>query len=242
MIDEARRAAAKPSDDGRLYREVSTDDHTLITYSTIADADVDRVVAAEVSRLRELKATLEWDVYSHDPQKRLLESLRAAGFAVGPKERVLAVPATPQTIQRFEAPNYDIRRIHDLEGLEHMARISREIGRKNVDEETRRLAELRDAASTMNLYIAYVDDEPVACGRLHFAAGGVPFAWLCGGRTKTTHRNRGLYTALVRKRIEDAIDRNCRALVVDALPSSEPILSKRGFHAISDKQAFVLEP
>src|SRR5688572_15097885 len=115
MIDGLRRATATPSDDGRLFREVSADGRTLITYSRIADADVDRVVAAEASRLRELKTTLEWDIYSHDPQKRLPESLRAAGFAAEPEERVLAIPATPETLQRFQSPTYDIRRIHDLE-------------------------------------------------------------------------------------------------------------------------------
>jgi hypothetical protein len=54
-------------------------------------------------------------------------------------------------------------------------------------------------------------------------------------------RRRGLYIAIVRRRIEDAIARGCVSVIVDALPTSEPILAKRGFEAISDKQAFVLE-
>lgn len=243
MIDEVRRAGAVPSEDGSLYRETPADKHTLIAYSRLADSDVEHVVATEVSRARAIDGIVEWDVFAHDPQKRLPDVLLAAGFTAEPKERVLSVSVTPEALQLCEAPPYDIRRVRDLDGVQDIAEISREIGRKNVDDESRRLAtSIRETPSAVSAYVAYVDDKPVACARLHFAPSEQPIAWLCGGRTKSTHRRRGLYTALVRTRIEEALERGCVALVVDALPTSEPILAKRGFRAISEKQAFLLEP
>lgn len=166
--------------------------------------------------------------------------LLASGFIPEPKERVLTAFITPEGLSRCEAVHYEIRQVDDAHGVEDLAEVSRDIGRENVGEEARRLlATLRDHPDTLRAYVAYVDGAPVACARLHFA-DTQPIAWLAGGRTKTAHRKRGLYTALVRRRFEDALARGCVALVVDALPTSEPILVKRGFRPISDKQAFVL--
>jgi hypothetical protein len=53
--------------------------------------------------------------------------------------------------------------------LMDVAAISREIGRTNVEEEQGRLAlALRDTPDQMSVHVAYIDGEPVACGRIYF--------------------------------------------------------------------------
>ena len=54
------------------------------------------------------------------------------------------------------------------------------------------------------------------------------FAGIYGGNTKPEQRNRGIYTALVAARLREALVRNRRYLIVDALPTSEPILRNEG--------------
>jgi predicted acetyltransferase len=47
------------------------------------------------------------------------------------------------------------------------------------------------------------------------------------------HRRRGLYTALLAARAQEARRRGARFLTVDASPMSQPILEKLGFRCIS---------
>ena len=179
-------------------------------------------------------------MFGHDPRTELPEVLVGAGFVGEPKEQVLAAYATDRLLERWDAPRCEVRRVRDSAGIADIAKVSREVGRKNVEAESKHLAAtLKDTRRTTWAYVARIDGEPVACGRLHFASSQ-PIAWLAGGRTSPAFRRRGLYIATVRRRTEDAIARGCVAVIVDSLPTSEPILAKRGFEAISDKQAFVL--
>jgi predicted GNAT family acetyltransferase len=185
---------------------------------------------------------LEWKVYSHDAPPELAERLMSAGFEADDRESVLALPLSETSVAAFGAPPYEVRRVHDHDGLADVAEISREIGRTDVESERHRLAAvLRDSPRDMSVHVAYVDGEPVSTGRIHFREGSHA-AELAGGRTRTTHRNRGLFTALVASRLQEALDRGCTHVFVDALPTSEPILRKRGFRFVTHTQPFVYAP
>ena len=84
-------------------------------------------------------------------------------------------------------------------------------------------------------------EEPASCGRVYFRSGG-PYAELAGGRTKPTHRRKGLFTALVGSRLREAQQRGRTHVFVDALPTSAPTLRKRGFRFVTKTQPFVFEP
>lgn len=88
---------------------------------------------------------------------------------------------TAEALAAFDAPAYEIKRIHDSGGLDDVADVSRQIGRTNVEEEKHRLAlALRDTPNELSVHVAYVDGEPVACGRIsqgeqrHRRVGGWP--------------------------------------------------------------------
>ena len=214
----------------------------VIVYSHCSGQDVDDVIRRAISLAEQQGYTLEWKVYGHDTPPDLKDRLLTARFEAEPVEKVMLLRISQESLAAFEAPAYEIRRVHGADGLDDVAAISSEIGRKNVEDEKERLRiMLRDSPHEMSIYVAYMDREAVACGRIYFSKGG-EFAELAGGRTKTTHRNRGLYTALVAARLQEAFDRNYRYVCVDALPTSEPILRKRGFTAITDTQGFVYRP
>ena len=154
----------------------------------------------------------------------------------------MVLPVSEAALAAFDAPPYDIRQIRDSKSLTDVAAISHEIGRTDVKEEQDRLALiLQDTPDQMSVYVAYVEGEAVACGRIHFKENS-EFAEICGGRTKTTHRRKGLYTALVAARLREAFERNRKYVFVDALPTSEPILGKRGFRFLIHTQPFVYRP
>jgi GNAT superfamily N-acetyltransferase len=82
-------------------------------------------------------------------------------------------------------------------------------------------------------YIAYVGTEPASVGRLYTHPDSC-FAGLYGGGTRPSFRGRGLYRAVVAARARDAIADGARYLIVDALPSSRPILERLGFEWLTD--------
>ena len=78
-------------------------------------------------------------------------------------------------------------------------------------------------------YLAMIDGEPVACGRLALPTVGPPY--LAGGATLPAARGRGAYRALVRARWDEAVRLGTPALIVQAGKDSRPILERLGFRA-----------
>lgn len=242
-LDLERLAGHETSRRGTIAREYSPDrSECSIVYFHIEATEIDAAIHDEISLAKAQRYTLEWKVYGHDTPTNVKERLFAAGFEPEPEESLMVLRVTEATLAAFDAPAYEIRRVHDVEGLDDLAEISREIGRTHVEEEKNSLKTiLQDTPDQMSVYVAYVDGKAVACGRIHFKEHS-EFAELAGGRTKTTHRNRGTYTALVATRLKEALARNRKYILVDALPTSEPILRKRGFQFVTLTQPFVYRP
>lgn len=242
-LDRDRRTGGEMSARGDVVREYSADgSECRITYSHLTSDESEDVVRHEILRARRRNYTLEWKLYGHDRPPDLSDRLIAAGFEPGTSESVLVLPVDERMVAAFDGAGYEIRRVSDARGLDDVAEISREIGRRNVEEERRRLAAiLRDAPGSMSVHVAYVDGEPVACGRIHYASNS-DLAELAGGRTRTSHRNRGLFTAVVASRLREAMARRRTHVLVDALPTSEPILMKRGFQLLTHTRPFVYRP
>ncbi|MFF2076338.1 GNAT family N-acetyltransferase [Kitasatospora sp. NPDC058162] len=242
-LDAARRSAGVAAEHGEVVREFTADgSECRIVYSRLAEGEAEEVVRAEQALAREGGYTLEWKVYGHDVPSGLGALLVAAGFEPDDEEQVLVLPVDEAALAAFDTDGYDVRRVQDESGLDDYAEIAREIGRKNPEGERQQLALLlREAPEAMSVHIAYVDGEPVSCGRVYFQ-DGTPFAELAGGRTKTTHRERGLFSAVVGARLKEARERGRSVLVTDALPTSEPILRKRGFRVVTSTTPYVYEP
>ncbi len=226
-----------------MVRESSADGaECRIVYSRCAEEEVDEVIAAEVALARSGGYTLEWKTYGHDEPSDLGARLVAAGFAPEAPESVLALRLDDTALTAFDPTGFDVRRIADPRGLADYAAISREIGRRNAEEERERLARiLRETPGAMSVHVAYVDGEPVAAGRVYFKEGS-RFAELAGARTKTTHRRQGLFIAAVGARLREARDRDRTHVFVDALPTSESTLRKRGFELVTRTQPYIYEP
>ncbi len=243
ILDRERRAAGPASDPGGVVREWSPDGlECRIVFSQCPAAQLADVLREERNRADAGGYGLEWKVYGHDGPPGLIQGLRDAGFEAGAEERVLVLELDDTALRAFGPPAGEIRIVHDAAGLADVAAISRQIGRRNVEAETQRLAGmLADNAGAVSIHVAYVDGEPASCGRIHY--GKTPgVAELTGGRTVTTQRRRGLFTALVGSRLREAASRGCTHVFVDALPTSEPILTKLGFRSVTSTQPYTYEP
>jgi GNAT superfamily N-acetyltransferase len=91
---------------------------------------------------------------------------------------------------------------------------------------------LRDKSEQVSIYVAYVDGVPASVGWIDFHERS-DFAGLWGGSTLPAYRKRGLYTALVAERAQEAIQRGVRYLTIDASPMSRAVLEKFGFRLMA---------
>ncbi len=242
-LNAERRVLGTPSAGGDVVVDRSADgSECRIVFASCPPEEIDDLIRRERDAAGSGGYSLEWKYYGHDTPVDLPERLVAAGFEAGDEEEVLVLPLDEASLAAFgDGGGHEIRIVRDERDLADYAEVSREIGRRNVEEERRALAlKLKENPDEVSIHIAYVDGEPVACGRVYFRPGG-PYAELAGGRTKTTHRRRGLFTALVASRLREARDRGRTHAFVDALPTSAPILRKQGFQFVTRTRPFMLE-
>jgi hypothetical protein len=72
-----------------------------------------------------------------------------------------------------------------------------------------------------------------ACVGWTFFYPNSQFAGLWGGSTVAEYRGLGLYTAVLATRIQEAIQRGYRFVVIDASPMSRPIVAKHSFRLLT---------
>ncbi len=146
---------------------------------------------------------------------------------------VLDLQAIPPALT--QPVTHDVRRITDPAGLEDVRAITRAVWGEDDDDDwivEALAATLRDAPEELSVYVAYVDGVPASYGRVDFHEGS-DFAGLWGGSTLPEYRQRGLYTALVAVRAQEAIQRGKRYLTIDASPMSRAVLEKFGFKLLA---------
>ena len=211
-----------------------------IVYSSCSEADIDRVIKRQVQAARSAGYELEWKVYGHDQPPCLGERLTAAGFEAEDRELFMVFRAGTDALTRFDIYPCDIRRVTGEEGLKDYRTIREEVSGKDCGGEIALyISMLQDHPDSMSVYVAYVDGVPAACGRVYFHPDS-QFAGLYGGNTREQFRRRGLFIQVVAARIHEALSRGIVNICVDALPTSEPILRKRGFQDVTYTQPFCL--
>jgi GNAT superfamily N-acetyltransferase len=124
---------------------------------------------------------------------------------------------------------HDIRRITDGALLKAVQEVGETVFGHPLDGLTERMAwEMTHSPDSISLYGAYVDDMLVASARINYPLNS-QFAGLWGGGTLEAYRGKGVYTALVAARVQEALQRGRRFLTLDASPMSRPIVEKLGF-------------
>ena len=237
-------------------RDVRRDDETLerrplVTRRSFASGRPDDVVAFALdegnadSTIRaelERRIGMEWKAFSFDSPPDLVERLRAAGFTVGKREAVVVYDLADGLEPFAGTAPFDVRHIDTEARLVDFRSVAEEAFGKDYSLTTGQLAEaLRTGAKGHDAYVVYVDGEPAAAGRLYTHPRSA-FAGLSGGGTVPAFRRRGLYRAVVAARARDAAAFGARYLLVDALPTSLPILLRMGFVKVADTWPCEWEP
>jgi len=205
-----------------------------ILYSRLTPENADQVIEEQVADFERLGLEFEWKLYDHDQPPDLRERLVAHGFAIEEAEALMVLDLAQISEALLEPMTHDIRRITDPEQIyAAVIAVKEEIWQEKLVQQAEELAqELRLDGEYISFYAGYVDDRPVCSAWIRFNETG-SFASLWGGSTLPAHRKHGFYTALVAVRAQEAIQRGCRFLTIDASPMSRPIVARHGFQLLT---------
>ena len=214
-----------------LTRSIPSEGWAWIDWSAHAPHEVDRAIDEQIEYFTAVGCNFEWKVYDHDQPADLRPRLAARGFAVGPPEAFLVMPV--RDLEHAKPAKVEVRRMRTVSQFEDYLSVEKIMWPENANHaRSESLRRFLDHPEVDGYYVGYADGKPATCGRVTFREGS-RFAGLFGGSTLAEFRGRGLYTALVAARAVEARDRGADFLFVDALPTSRPILERRGFRCLS---------
>jgi hypothetical protein len=212
-----------------------------VIYTQLDAGVADQVIQSTIDFFKQYGGEFEWKVYGHDTPSDLKERLLAHGFISEDPEAVLALDLETVAPGFWEPPSASIHRITDSDQLGEIARIEGEAWAEPfTDLEESLGAEMLATPEQISIYVAYAGEMPASCAWIRFYPGR-QFAELYGGATSTYLRGKGLYTALVKVRAQEAHQRGVRFLVVDTSPMSRPILERLGFVFLTYSQPFIMK-
>jgi hypothetical protein len=207
--------------------------HRSVTWSSLSADSADTVIEEEVDHHRRLGQPFEWKLYGHDGPPDPLDRLRGHGFTIGPREAVLVYEFSRPQIWA-EAGEAEVVRVDHPEQVDVYRKVAEGVFGKDYAFTAAELATaLRSGSKQHRGYVAYSGVTPAGVGRLYTHPDSV-FGGLYGGGTIPQFRGRGLYRAVVAARASDATAAGARYLIVDALPTSRPILERLGFERVTD--------
>ncbi|HEY8775282.1 MAG TPA: GNAT family N-acetyltransferase [Gaiellaceae bacterium] len=238
-------AGASVEREGPLVRTVGYGRYGWVEYRDLGDiseAELDRLIQAQIARFTERNEPFEWKFHSHDRPSFLEERLTAAGFVAEELETVMIAetaaladggPSPGGVVLRDVRERVDFARIGEMEAAVWG---SDESWYADTFEH-----ELAADSAGLAVFVAEADGVVVAAGWVRFPSG-TDFATLWGGATLAEWRGRGIYRALVFRRAQLAAERQRRYLEVDASADSAPILERLGFLPITQTRPYVWSP
>jgi GNAT superfamily N-acetyltransferase len=206
-----------------------------VIYSCLSAENADEVIREEIAYFAALGCDFGWKAYDHDTPADLQARLARHGLAPGDREAVVVLDLEEAPAFLWQPARHDVRRIERPAEVEDVMAVQAQVWEGEqlpswLGEHLQR--ELHEGGEQLAVYVAYVEGTPASAAwvRFHPPTG---LASLWGGSTVPDHRRRGLYSALLAARAQEARRRGARFLTVDASPMSQPILEKLGFRCIS---------
>jgi hypothetical protein len=201
----------------------------MISFSSLPAETADAIIAEQAAHYRSLAADVEWKVYQHDSPLDLLQRVERHGFRAGPRETVLVLDLQSRPSWISAPSPYRVIPIEDEHHVDLYRRAAEKIFKRDHGRTASELLSgIRSGSTRHRGYIVVEGSTAVSIGRLYSHRQSV-FGGLYGGGTRKEYRGHGLYRATVAARARDALNFGARYLIVDALPTSQPILEWLGF-------------
>jgi hypothetical protein len=204
----------------------------FVLYSALDEPNVDRVIEEQIAYYTQMDQPFEWKVFDHDRPPDLRQRLVSRGFEAEEPDAVMVLDLQQVPPTLLEPVVVDIRPILERAQLDDVVTVEEQVWGGEFSWIGERLGDHLHVPGYLSVYVAYVGDRPASSGWIYFHGNGL-FADLWGGSTVPEFRHRGLYSAILAIRVQQAIQRGYRFLTIDAGPMSRPIVAKHGFRLLA---------
>ncbi len=239
LLDEDRRRSTGERD-GPIIRE-QFGNLVQIIHSELDHLSAERVINREVDLARNSGLEFEWKYFAHDGPADLARMLGAAGLVAGEEEAVLVLPLM-RCPDWAKTPVHEVREVTTFEMVDVLRKVAEEVFDFDYSDACEELKEsIRSGELNQLGFVSYEDGVPVGVGRL-YPSPHQNFGGLYGGGVLAEYRGRGHYRDLIAARVRRAMELGTRNLLIDALPTSRPIVERLGFVEITRTVPFTLPP
>jgi hypothetical protein len=205
----------------------------FICYSQLNESNAEDTIREQVNYFESIEQSFEWKLYDYDQPSDLKERLVSHGFIIEEAEAIMVLDLEEAPQNLWQPIRHNVQQIRDPVKLVDVQSIEQQVWDEDYSFVINFLGDaLRNYPEQMSVYVAYINKQPVSAGWIYFPKHS-QFASLWGGSTVSGFRKRGLYTALLAVRAQEAKSRQVKFLTVDASPMSRPILEKIGFQKIA---------
>jgi GNAT superfamily N-acetyltransferase len=210
---------------------------SFINYSRIEPAELDRIIQTQVEDLTRRGLRFEWVVCEHDSPPELVPALQAHGFEPDEPGDLMVLDVVRAPTELLAPIAADVRVLTRREEIEDVIRIEEQVWGGNFNWMRERMGASLEIPGYLHLLVAYIEGIPACAGWTYYYPNS-RFAGLWGGSTIPAYRKRGLYTAVLAARVQEARRRGIPYLFVEAGPQSRPILAAHGFEYLDTIQSF----
>lgn len=203
-----------------------------ILYANLGDDAIEQAIREQVAYFEGIGQDFEWKWYDYDSPPDLAERLAAHGFELDDLEAIMVLSLADAPPRLLSPVAVRMERLTDAAQFALPRQIEEAVWHSDHGPLMDELAGiLQDSPEQISMYVAYADETPAACAWAFFPRDS-RFVSLWGGSTLPEYRGRGLYTALLAVRVQEALRRSREFATVDASPMSRPILEKQGFQLL----------
>lgn len=206
--------------------------HSFILYSRLDETNADAVINEQFAYFKQAGLPFEWKVYDHDTPSDLEDRLVSRGLETEDPGAIMVLDLSETPRALLQPATADVRRLTVRDQLEDVIRVEEQIWGEDFSWMRQRIGDHMNNPGYVSVYVAYVEQQPACAGWVYFDRHG-QFASLWGGSTVAEHRGRGLYTAVLAARVQEARQRGFRFLTIDAGEMSRPIVARQGFRLLT---------
>jgi hypothetical protein len=205
---------------------------SLIQYSHLNDKNADLAIQEQIEYFTRLNQPFEWSAYEHDQPADLRHRLEKHGFVAEDPGTIMVLDLQEAPQALLEPVTADVRMLTRQSQLDEVIKVVQGVWGGDFSWVSERLGGHLEMPGYLNVYAAYIDDQPVSSGWVYFYPHS-QFAALYGGSTLEGYRKKGLYKAILAVRVQAAIQRGYRFLTIDATSMSRAITARHGFRQIT---------
>jgi len=207
----------------------AADHEALLCFARLSPGEELTQIQAQIEFFEAREQDFEWKVYALDQPTDLKQMLESQGFLAGDPEVFMTYSLRGASRPARALPaGVEIRRLSRPEQLDDILQVQAQIWGRDFEWLRAKLATSLEQPEAISLFCTYADGQAIASGWTDYPTGS-RFAELHGGAVLPAWRGRGVFSALLDVRINDAAQRGYEWLAVDAAPMSHPILLAQGF-------------